>query len=312
MRRPLDTLPFAREIAADAFDMSTPYGYGGIYLAAEAAARPELMRDFRARLTEYARDTNIVSEFIRFDPLTQNQRLCEGLIDDLRLHNENLFIDLTQPEESFLAGCRSRIRTGIRQTRRLGLSMDRTYTADTIRQFVELYHQAMIRRRNFGYLNFRSEFFFDLFRALEPQIDLFTVQEDGAVIAGAITLRSGDTVDYYLAANRRLQSRPYANHFLIIEIAKWAAKEGFRKFHLGGGSESIMYFKSSFTRDSMPYYVGSHVFDKTRYADLIREGQSQGILPEKLPEFFFPGYRAFLSKQSDRALLDALTDKKTA
>ncbi|WP_420404968.1 GNAT family N-acetyltransferase [Nisaea sp.] len=312
MRRSLDTLPFGREVSAAGFDISTPYGYGGIYLGAEESARPDLMRDFRARFTEYAKDTNIVSEFIRFDPLVQNQLYCEGLIDEIRHHNENLFIDLTQSEECFLAGCRSRIRTGIRQTERLGLIMERHYTADTIRQFVDLYHQAMLRRQNFGYLNFRSEFFDDLFGALGEYIDLFTVQEGGVVLGAAITLRFGDTVEYYLAANRRLQHRPYVNHFLIIEIAKWAKRQGFQKLHLGGGSESIMYFKSSFTQDSMPYYVGSHVFDRARYAELIRDGQSKGVLPETLPEFFFPAYRAFRSKKSDRALLDALSDTKSA
>lgn len=310
MRRSLSGLPFDRGTTRDEFDISTPYGYGGFYTDCEDTARAELMRNFRMRLTEYALDTNIISEFIRFDPIAGNHVLGQGLLDDVRRHNDNLFIDLTQDEEDLLAGCRSRIRTGIRQTARLGLTMERDYTADTIAQFIELYHAAMRRRGNSGYLNFKAAFFVNLFKKMKDCIDLFTVQEEGKVLGAAITLRFGDTVEYFLAANRRLQKRAYVNHFLIIQIAKWAKQQGFRKFHLGGGSESIMYFKSSFTQTSLPYYVGNHVFDKKRYAQLLNAGQTKGVIPKTLPPFFFPGYRVYNSAMADRALLDALAKEK--
>jgi GNAT acetyltransferase-like protein len=310
IRMSLNSLPFDRGTSKDEFDISTPYGYGGFYVDCKGAAREKLMRDFRSRLTEYALDTNIISEFIRFDPIAENHIFGPGLIDSVRRHNENLFIDLTQDEEEILAGCRSRIRTGIRQTARLGLTMERNYSADTITQFIELYHAAMRRRGNSGYLNFKAEFFANLFEKMEGYIDLFTVQEEGNVLGAAITLRFGDTVEYFLAANRRLKNRAYVNHFLIIQIAKWAKQQGFRKFHLGGGSESIMYFKNSFTQSSFPYYVGNHVFDKKRYAALVTAGQTIGVIPKILPPFFFPSYRAYISTKADRALLNALAKEK--
>tara|TARA_R110000868_G_scaffold264671_1_gene523307 strand:- start:193 stop:1314 length:1122 start_codon:yes stop_codon:yes gene_type:complete len=310
MRMPLNGLPFERGTSKDEFDISTPYGYGGFYVGGNGAGRRKITSDFRIRLTEYALDTNIISEFIRFDPIAENHVFGQGLIDDVRHHNENLYIDLTRDEDDILAGCRSRIRTGIRQTARLGLVMERTYSADTINQFIELYHEAMRRRGNSGYLNFKAEFFTNLFEKMKGYIELFTVQEQGNVLGAAITLRRGDTLEYFLAANRRLQKRAYVNHFLIMQIAKWAKQQGFKKFHLGGGAESIMYFKSSFTRTSLPYYVGTHVFDKKRYAQLVSAGQAMGVIPRVLPPFFFPGYRAYYSTKADRALLDVLAMEK--
>ncbi len=310
IRTSLKGLPFDRGTLKDEFDISTPYGYGGFYVGGTGAACEKITRDFRARLTEYALDTNIISEFIRFDPIAENNVFGQGLIDNVRHHNENLYIDLTQSEDDILAGCRSRIRTGIRQTARLGLVMERNYTADTITQFIELYHEAMRRRGNSGYLNFKAEFFASLFKKMKGHIELFTVQEQGNVLGAAITLRSGDTLEYFLAANRRLQKRTYVNHFLIMQIAKWAKQQGFKKFHLGGGAESIMYFKRSFTRTSLPYYVGTHVFNKKRYAQLVSTGQAMGVIPRVLPPFFFPGYRAYYSTKADRALLDVLTREK--
>tara|TARA_E500000318_G_scaffold511_2_gene663 strand:+ start:46063 stop:47184 length:1122 start_codon:yes stop_codon:yes gene_type:complete len=310
-KRSLNDLPFDHSLKKDAFDTSTPFGYGGIHMDCDLSNREKLAFSFRSAMTEYANDTGIISEFIRFDPMVQNHIPFKKHLDQVRHHSNNLIIDLKKTEHRLLADCRERIRTGIRQTARLGLEIESLQTPDVVRQFTHLYETAMKRRGNLGYLNFKPQFFNALLSNLEDKAQLFLVREHETVLAAAIVLKNGSTLDYFLAANLRSPDRPYVNHFLIYETAKWAKAEGFERFHLGGGTESIMYFKSSFTKETIPYFVGNHIFDHTAYAALVQSGQRSGHIPAIIPPFFFPAYRAFLSENSDRALLDALNSPQS-
>lgn len=306
MLRPLSRLPFSSEVHADLFDLSTPYGYGGIYTDCAKGDRRELLRRFRKQLASYAMDTGIVSEFIRFDPIHSEHSDLHGLIDIVRHHNDNIVIDLSLSPEAMLSKCRQSFRSGIRQTARLGLEIERIWSNEILDEFVLIYRQAMERRRNYGYLNFNDAFFQNLFSNLKEKIDLFCVRENGTILAAAITLRSNKVIEYFLAANRRIPERSYVNHFLLIKIAEWAKENGFKSFHLGGGADTIQFFKSGFSNTTVPYYVGSHIFSSGVYDALVKTGQSAGYIPTNVPEFFFPAYRAYLSPSSDRALLDAL------
>lgn len=312
MRRSIRDLPFASDACPEGFDLCTPYGYGGMYVDSKPGDHAELLSRFRTIFSGYARDTKTISEFIRFHPVLVNHAGLDGLIDTIRYHNDNVVIDLRQSPEQMLQGCRQSFRAGIRQTERLGLKMEHVAPEDFLDDFVQLYHKAMKRRQNQGYLNFRPAFFQNLFNHLKKNIHMFVVQENGRLLAAAVILTSGKTIDYFLAANERLPSRPYVNHFLLIEIAKWAKESGYQIFHLGGGADTIQFFKSGFSKTTVPYYIGNHIFDRTAYAALVQSGQRSGHIPGVIPPFFFPAYRAFLSENSDRALLDALNSPQSA
>ena len=184
--------------------------------------------------------------------------------------------------------------------------MERGEHRSVMDEFVSLYQLAMRRRRNTGYLNFHSTFFRRLFDNLANTVELFVVREAGCLLAGAVVLKYGDTIDYFLAANKRMPDLAYINHFLLFEIARWAKQQKFNAFHLGGGAESILFFKAGFSKNRCGYHVGRHIFDKNGYRDLVAAGQRVGLIPDTIPEFFFPAYRAYSSPQANRALLDML------
>lgn len=311
MRRSITDLPFTSDACLEGFDLSTPYGYGGMYVDSAPGDRGELLSRFRTLFSDYARDTKTISEFIRFHPILENHVGLDGLIDDIRHHNDNVVIDLRQSPEEMLKECRQSFRSGIRQTERLGLKMEHVAPEDFLDDFIRLYHKAMKRRQNRGYLNFRPAFFRNLFNHLAENIHLFVVREKGKLLAAAVILTSGKTIDYFLAANERQPRRPYVNHFLLFEVAKWAKESGFQMFHLGGGADTIQFFKSGFSKSTMPYFIGSHIFDHTAYAALVESGQRSGKIPDTIPPFFFPAYRAYLSETSDRALLDMLNSSQS-
>lgn len=305
-RRSLSKLPFGTDRDRSKIDLVTPYGYGGMYAHCDQGSLGELMRSFRRQFSEYASDTGAVSEFIRFHPLIGNNELCNGLIDSIRHHNDNVVLDLSLSLDDMLAGCRQRIRSGIRQTERRGFRMERASPTRFMDEFVDLYGSAMKRRRNIGYLNFPPAFFRALFEHLAGNIELFVVQDGDEMLAAAVVLINGSTVDYFLAANKRNLDISYTSHFLLFEIARWAKQQGYENFHLGGGADSLLFFKSGFSKERRPYYVGTHIFDLPAYDRLLAAGQHAELIPDTVPEFFFPAYRAYRSPDADRALLDAL------
>jgi hypothetical protein len=305
-RRGFEKLPFVPSNALGGADLGTPFGYGGIYADCDPDDSTKLMREFRRVLAEYAADTGVISEFVRFNPLLENHRLCRGLIDDIRHHNDNVVINLERTLDEMLAGCRQSFRAGIRQTQRRGFEMERVEPSEALDDFIALYREAMERRQNTGYLNFRPRFFRALFDNLGAAIEMFAVREEGRLLAAAVVLKHGATLDYFLAANKREPGLAYINHFLLFEIARWAKREGYKNFHLGGGAESIQFFKSGFSNERSAYHVGTHVFDREKYQALLRAGQRAGRIPNEVPLHFFPAYRAYASPDADRGLIDAL------
>ena len=76
----------------------------------------------------------------------------------------------------------------------------------------------------------------------------------------------------------------------------WAKNLGFKWFHLGGGAPNLMLFKSGFSKLKCKYYIGTNIFNKNIYDELVKIGINEGYIISPAPTTFFPTYRAFLSK----------------
>ena len=60
-------------IASKYNDIVTPYGYGGpIVIADSINDRKQLINKYHEKFSQYCRDNNIVSEFVRFHPIINN------------------------------------------------------------------------------------------------------------------------------------------------------------------------------------------------------------------------------------------------
>ena len=73
------------------FDFVTPYGYGGWLI--EGDDRENLFREYHNWLVK----NKIISEFVRFHPIMQNQVGCEGFYEVVQLGNV-VHMDLRSPE----------------------------------------------------------------------------------------------------------------------------------------------------------------------------------------------------------------------
>jgi predicted N-acyltransferase len=276
----------------DWHDIATPYGYGGpVVNAASPAERAAVAARFRSVFTEYARARRIVSEFVRFHPALANQAAFDGLLTRIDIHCSNAFVDLTWSAEALFRNYRRMYRNYIRRAEELGLSLEIAITAENTRDFYDMYHRNMERKNQQGYFNFPGSFLAILEKYLHRDLALVIVRKDGRPLSAAYFLRSAPLLDYFLQASHYDGLRHRPNHYLIHRAIEWGKGEGFRLMQLGGGHETLQFFKSGFATHRQDYAIGRHIFDATAYAGLSTDHWRRHGAEWHPDASFFPSYR---------------------
>ncbi len=273
-------------------DLITPYGYGGyIHTAQNAQVRRALLAGFRMALHERAEELCAVSEFIRFHPVLANHEGSEPCLDQLVLSDQNVILDLTLGEEELLQQCRPSFRRSIRKGRKAELALSVEDNLKATQEFTVLYRETMLKHGQTGYLNFRPGFFDILTQRLNANLLTFSARSQGQISASALFLAYGPTLDYFLGASQVNHLHLHPNHFLFFEVALWGAQNGFTSLHLGGGSSSLLFFKTGFSQNRISYFTGRHVHDRAAYEALsVAQWKRLGL--EWEPQHpYHPAYR---------------------
>ena len=251
------------------YDWSTPYGYGGPLT--ENLNREEI-REFFHLLSDFCRAKNIVSLFIRFHPLLQNQKDFEGCCELYQV-KKTVYMDLSNIpmlEKNLEARCRG----AIQKARRNGVVIQADNSPESQRRFMELYMETMRRRDALDYYFFSEEFFCDFFTNMNSYYDIYNAVLEGETVSSAIILRCNGNLHYHLSAARREYLCYAPNNLLLYTVALRGAEEGYKNLHLGGGTEmedSLLLFKKSFNRHGLlDFYLGRCIFCKDAYEELLR------------------------------------------
>jgi serine/alanine adding enzyme len=261
---------FAAIVRADPRDVITPYGYGG-----------PIGTDFWRHYDEWCRANEIVTTFVRFHPLYGNQRdaasnvLVEPLAGTVawRLDAEGDLFERMHRHH----------RRVIRKAQEAGLEASMTVAPRTLERFVGLYELTMDRRNAASFYYFPARYWEALETSLRMHVVLFE-SEDAALLC----LAAKPWLHYHLGATSDQGRRRGASNLLFFEAAKWAAAEGFTRFHLGGGvggrADSLLEFKLRFDPEGLvEAATGKIVHDETAYHELVgRDAETEG---------FFPAYR---------------------
>ena len=98
---------------------------------------------------------------------------------------------------------------------------------------------------------------------------IFYAYYEGKPIAGSIMLYNDKYMHYHLSGSLLEYRNLPATSLLLYEAAKWGCARGIKQLHLGGGlsaDDSLYKYKLSFNRNgSIPFYIGSNIFDKEAY-----------------------------------------------
>jgi lipid II:glycine glycyltransferase (peptidoglycan interpeptide bridge formation enzyme) len=288
LKIPLRTFPFFRFTGCheDFFDI-TSLEYGG---AVMKNPEPNVFTDFLHEFNQYCRNNNIITEFVRLHPsVHENYQTGKEKI------KETLYIDLTQDTGTIMANYRKSNRNAISRAQRERIHITRSKNTNHLDQFYTMYITTMKRRRARSFYLYTREYFDRIVESLDNNIELFMAYHHGQAVAGAIFLHRGDMVYYYLAGSKPEFGKYGASNYLMHQAILWAKENGFTTFHLGSGyqpEDSLFWFKSSFTRQSTPYWRYRKIHLPSLYIQFIEAKEKYNQMTNSLADKnFFPIYR---------------------
>jgi hypothetical protein len=265
------------------YDIQGCYGYNGMVSSTNSE---DFLDAFYHSFFHFCKKNNVVAEFTRFHPLLDNHKFSNKHMQVI-YDRETVALDLTKDYESiWLNEYSSKNRNMIRKARKTGYKSEiiESPTASQINTFIDIYTYSMKMAEADKYFFFNKYFFHNTFLYLKEFSLLFNVlDERGDVVCSSIFFHYGDFFHYHLSGRTDKASNA-VNNFLLDEAVKFAQKKGAKKFHFGGGrspnqDDSLLKFKSSFSKTSLPFYIGKKIHNKTIYDEIVRQWEEKS--PEK-------------------------------
>ncbi|GAB3064058.1 GNAT family N-acetyltransferase [Salinicoccus sesuvii] len=281
------------------YDLITPYGYGGpiIHRCIDEA---RLIESYEVALHEYCEANRIVSEFVRFHPLFQNQEAFKDIYD-VKYLRQTVGTDLRRFDNTFQSEFSTTARRRIRN-----LIKEEKYSCvlakgfDDIEDFISIYKETMDRRHATDFYYFNRNYFYELKRRFRSQLVTTTVYYQGEIIAMGLYFLSGKVVHDHLNGTKAEYLHLSPAYLLKYTMMNWASKNGFDVIHYGGGvsnaqDDSVLKFKKSFAKNTdFEFHIGSRIWNQSVYEVLCRNRDIDST------SGFFPAYRAPVEKIKER------------
>lgn len=264
------------------FDFATPYGYGGWIIEGEDTT--QLFESYAAWIEK----NNIISEFVRFHPMIQNQDASRSFYDVLQL-GEVVHMDLSSPEEIW-QNITSKNRNVIRKAIKNGIVIYNGRYPEIFEKFRVIYNATMDKDEAGKYYYFEKEFYASVLNDLPQNAQVFWAEKENNVIAAAIMLAANGRMNYHLSGSIREYNSFAPTNYILYQAALWGCANGYKTLYLGGGvgagEDSLFKFKRAFYKGELNhFYIGKQIYNQEKYSELV--GMRGSIASD-----FFPLYRA--------------------
>ena len=277
------------------YDIISPYGYGDVYQVGEGDFKA-IKKEFYPQFKNWAKENNIVSEFLRFNLFSESLNDYHGHVVH---NNDNVVCDLTKGIDLIWEEFKPKVRQNIRKALRNGLKVTVDDSWDRMQSFINLYYRTMSRLNAKEKYFFDRDFFYRIMNRLKGCFTCFYVNYSGVDIASELVLISNEAIYYFLGGSHEKYFEKRPNELLNYEIMKWGIREGKKFFVLGGGyrpGDSLFAFKKAFAPDGVwPFHVGKKIYNDLVYNSLVEHSEQEfkkaGVDLDLFSDFF-PLYRA--------------------
>jgi hypothetical protein len=271
---------------SDLRDAASPYGYPGP--VSNAAPDDEVFWTAACHaLAEQMCVRGVVTLFVRLHPLLPVPLGALATVGTLVHHGQTVALDLTLTVEEMWSQTHRTHRNQINKARRADVSVV-VDDWDILGEWVDIYHATMRRVGATGFYFFEPEYFHRLRKALGPRLHLASAVAGGDLLGGNLFFEHDGIMHTHLQATRDGQIH-YADKLLYDEIRRWGKDRGNRIHHLGGGlgggTDSLFRFKSSFGAGRTDFHTWRVVTDPDTFGKLAGP-----ITPESMTNRF-PPYR---------------------
>lgn len=283
------------ELSRQYWDISGAYGYNG---PAGVVTDAGFQKNYNLALLQHLRESNVVTEFVRYCPLAGNRRWHDytDQIDVL----DNVYIDLSRGldwvwEDSFEYRVRKTVRKGQSYGLHTTLQRGSEIQELDLDHFYSIYTSTMARNQADGYYYFPRSFFASLVRNLGEMAVLALTWLKDIPITAELILVGGKIANGFLGGTLGEYYEYKANTFQRWELVKYLEGLGVEKYSMGGGAtrgDGIYTFKMSFARGCVnPFYIGTKVHLPEVYAQIRRQWQEKYPHAAELHAHKLQGYR---------------------
>lgn len=264
---------------AKLYDWNTPYGYGGPISNVNMLSIEE-QKIFRNELFDLAVQRNVVSQFIRFHPLLQNQNVCSAAIENEYI-KDTIYINL-DTQDDLMIQMDSKNRNLIRKAIKNDVIIEHD-NGQRIEEFIKIYEETMDRDKAKDFYYFPKSYYEYMQSEMSDETEYFYAYKDGKMIAASIFFYNEKYMHYHLSGSLT-DSRTYApTNLLLYSAANWGRNKGIKALHLGGGvgiEDGLFHFKKQFNKNGrIGFYIGRNIFMPDKYQKLLQ------IRHEINPEF---------------------------
>lgn len=272
------------------FDIITPYGYGGpLVLPKEREQKDALVKDFMMAFAQYCQMKNIVSEFVRFHPVTKNALGFEDYysLEHVRNTVGTNLRDYNDPiDYEFSKSCRKTIRNAIKK----GVGYKITTHPQDLKDFKYIYFSTMNRNQADKFYYFNEDYFDKCIELFGNNIVLVEAIYKEQTIAMGLYFVYGKTIHVHLSGT--LSDFLYLSPAYVLRyaITIWGKEQGYELIHHGGGRNSapddgLYLFKKQFGKNTeFKFFIGKKVWNHDIYQKLCKALRTNTE--------FFPAYRS--------------------
>jgi hypothetical protein len=249
-RCPLSSFPWL-DAPQGTYDLISAYGYGGVF---GDTREPELLTGFLEAFGTHCRDTGVVAELMRVNPLLGMSDLLEGFYT-VQEANRQVVVDLRRTDDQIWRSYRHNNRKNVNKALRSGVAVVReNIWGERFDDFLRIYGDTMRRRSAREAFLFDDGFYRKLDAGLPGKTHVFYSLLGGETVSAELVLCSETAVYSFLGGTRedRFEFRP--NNLLKHEIIRWGRDAGYSRFLLGGGpggDDGIFEYKRSFAPEGV-------------------------------------------------------------
>lgn len=264
-----DFLPFRGSLDSGCwYDWTTPYGYGGPLYDGEIT--DEWAMEAMKEIAEYAVSHGIVSQFFRFHPLLQNQRWLEKCSKVVYM-KKTVAVN-TESTELIWKNMTPNNRNMVRKAEKNGVVI-RVDKGENIDTFIEIYKRTMEQNQADEYYYFAREYFEYILDKMHENTIIFYAFYDEKIISASIFFYHDTFMHYHLSGTLPEYRSLAPVNLLLTKAAEWAAAQGIKEFHLGGGvgkEDSLLRFKKHFNRNGLKdFCIGCNIFREDQFQRLV-------------------------------------------
>lgn len=274
------------------FDLISPYGYGGPLFKGNTSS--SMIYSFYEEWSAFAKQNFIIDNFIRFNPVVQNDKICRTIMDVVDLGTT--IVMKLDSEDVIWSNISSKNRNMIRKAMKNNVEIYHGKGMSLLDHFIELYNKTMDHDNASQYYYFKREFYESIDRDLNNNYEIFYATYNNIIVSMAIIIFANDRMHYHLSCSSLEYRHVAPSNLLLYKAAIWGQQKGMKTFHLGGGlgsdRDNLYKFKEGFNRyGQCPFSIGKEIFDKEIY-DILVNMRMKNDDNFDLNSSFFPLYKS--------------------